>query len=434
MFSHLIILNVHVTLHHAGTSATLTALRQTYWIPAARHYIKSILRHCVICNRVLGKPYSSPDPPPLPYLWTQDVHPFTFTGVDFTGALYVRHGEQEVKVYLCLFTCATTRAVHLEIVQDLTAETFLLAFRKFAGRRSLPKIMISDNGSTYMSAAEELRKLMELTEVKEELGRRGLSWQFIPKRAPWYGGFWERFVGLTKTAIKKVLGRRHVSLPTLETIVVEIEAILNDRPLTYVSSELMDPDPLTPSHLLHGRRITCLPHQSVEIDELTDPTFGDASRIRKRANVRAAILRDFQTRWRHEYLTSLRDYHRTSGNNIQSVKKGDVVIVHDDTPRMTWKLAVIKDLIVGRDGLTRAAMIRTANGTTSRSISRLYPLELTSEQDVKEVNENSGTPNSDPMSEGRPPSRAAARRAADKVKEWARILVAPPEDVAKAEL
>ena len=183
-FSHLIILDVHVTLHHAGTSATLTALRQTYWIPAARYYIKSILHHCVICNRVQGKAYSVPDPPPLPYLRTQDVHPFTYTGVDFTGALYVRHGEQEVKVYLCLFTCATTHAIHLEMVQDLTAKTFLLAFRKFAGRRSLPKIMISDNGSTYMSAAEELHKLMELTEVKEELGRRGVSWQFIPKRAP----------------------------------------------------------------------------------------------------------------------------------------------------------------------------------------------------------------------------------------------------------
>ena len=87
--------------------------------------------------------------------------------------------------------------------------------------------MISDNGSTYMSAAEELHKLMKLTEVKEELGRRGLSWQFISKRAAWYGGFWERLVGLTKTAIKKVLGRRHISLPTLETTIVEIEAILN---------------------------------------------------------------------------------------------------------------------------------------------------------------------------------------------------------------
>ena len=90
----------------------------------------------------------------------------------------------------------------------------------------------------------------------------------------------------------------------------------------------------------------------MDIDELTDPTFGDASRIRKRANVQAAILSDFQTRWCHECLTSLRDHHRNSGNNVQSVKKGDVVIVHDDTPRMTWKLAVIEDLIVRRDGFT----------------------------------------------------------------------------------
>ena len=90
----------------------------------------------------------------------------------------------------------------------------------------------------------------------------------------------------------------------------------------------------------------------METDELTDPTFGDAGRICKRDNVQAAILRDFQTRWHHEYLTSLRDHHRASGSNNQSVKKGDVVIVHDETSRMTWKLAVIEDLIIGRDGLT----------------------------------------------------------------------------------
>ena len=167
----------------------------------------------------------------------------------------------------------------------------------------------------------------------------------------------------------------------------------------------------------------------METDELSDPTFGDASQTHKRANVQAAILRDFQTRWRHEYLTSLREHHRTSGTNVQSVKNGDVVIVHDDTPRMMWKLAVIEELIVGRDGLTRAAMIKTANGTTSRPIAKLYPLELASGQGnhTVEVNENSGTLDSDsgPTSEGRRPSRAAARRATDKVKEWARILVAP---------
>lgn len=137
--------------------------------------MKSILHNCVTCHKIIGRPYAAPDPPPLPQLRTQDVHPFTFTGVDFTGALYVQQGKEEVKVYLCLFTCATTRAVHLEIVQDLTADTFLMAFRKFVGRRLLPKIMISDNGSTYLSAAEELHSLMESPTVKEELGRRSVS-------------------------------------------------------------------------------------------------------------------------------------------------------------------------------------------------------------------------------------------------------------------
>ena len=135
-----------------------------------------------MCLRVTGKPYTAPDPPPLPHLRTQDVHPFTFTGVDFTGALYVQRGGQEVKVYLCLFTCATTRAVHLEIVQDLTAETFLLAFRKFAGWRSLPRVMISDNRSTYLSAAEELRSLMDSPEVREDLSKRGVTWNSSPRR------------------------------------------------------------------------------------------------------------------------------------------------------------------------------------------------------------------------------------------------------------
>ena len=438
LLSRLIILDIHVRICHSGTTATVTALRQSYWIPAARQYIKSILCHCVTCRKVTGRPYLAPDPPPLPRLRTQDVHPFTFTGVDFTGALYVRQGTEEVKVYLCLFTCATTRAVHLEIVQDLTAEMFLLAFRKFAGRRSLPTIMISDNGSTYLSAANQLRSLMELSEVKEELGKRGVSWRFIPKKAPWHGGFWEGLIGLTKTAIKKVLGRRYVSLSTLETIIVEIEAMLNDRPLTFVSSEYGDPEPLTPAHLLHGRRITCLPHQAVELNELTDPSYGEAAQVRKRAKLQAAVLNDFQKRWCHEYLTSLRDYHKASGNNQQSVKKGDVVVVHNDIPRTTWKMAVIEDLIMGGDGLVRAATIRTSTGTTNRPITKLYPLELNTADEVSLGVKKGPTVELDDSvdSEGETirPQRASARKATDQVKEWVRILSAPPEDVAMDEL
>ena len=98
-----------------------------------------------------------------------------------------------------------------------------------------------------MAAAEDLQRLFESETLQRELGHHNVTWRFIPKRAPWYGGFWERMVGLTKQAIKKTLGRAFVTLQQLETIVTEIEAMLNDRPLTYVSPDLSDPEPLTPS-------------------------------------------------------------------------------------------------------------------------------------------------------------------------------------------
>ena len=276
-FTSMVIYSAHVKLFHSGTNSTLTAIRQTFWIPKARQRIKSLLRTCTTCKRRSGKPYPVPDPPPLPKMRMRDVVPFTVTGVDFTGALYVQMNGAESKVYICLFTCATTRAIHLEIVTDLSTETFLLALRRFASRKSLPQIIVSDNGSTYLSAAEELKELLSSRNLIESLNRQGVIWKFIPKRAPWYGGWWERLIGLTKTALKKTLGRAHMSLIVLETLVVEIEAVLNDRPLTYTPSELEEMDPLTPAHLLYGRRITSLPHESVDEDELDDPNFGHKS-------------------------------------------------------------------------------------------------------------------------------------------------------------
>ncbi|XP_065905584.1 uncharacterized protein [Dysidea avara] len=188
----------HKKLHHAGVSTTVTALRQVFWIPTIRQRVKKQLRQCVTCNRLMGKPYQAPDPPPLPRMRVEASQPFKVTGVDFTGALYVRDTTGERKVYICLFTCACTRAVHLEIVHDLTVDSFLLAFRRFSSRKSLPTQMLSDNASTYLAAAEEIKQLFESDDLKEALGRQHVTWSFIPKRAPWYGGFWERLIGLTK--------------------------------------------------------------------------------------------------------------------------------------------------------------------------------------------------------------------------------------------
>ena len=296
--------------------------------------MKKILSKCVTCRKICRAPYSAPDPPPLPKARFQETRPFEITGVDFTGALHVKESGTENKAYRCLFTCATTRAKHLEIVTDMSVPTFILAFRRFAARKSLPKLMMSDNATTYLAAAEELKKLFESPELKEILHRQNVGWQFIPKRAAWFGGFWERLIGLTKASLKKVLGRASVNLVTLQTLVVEIEAILNDRPLTYVSSDVRDEEPLTPSHLLYGRRITSLPNESLDEDELVDPSFNETE-IQRNAKRLTLLLQHFRRRWRQEYLTSLREFHKNTGTITETIKVGDVVQIHADDSRLT---------------------------------------------------------------------------------------------------
>jgi len=295
--TNLIVQDAHENQLHAGTNATATQIRQKYWIPAIRQCVRSVLRKCVICKRVQGKSYKSVESPPLPRYRIEESPPFSVTGVDLTGALYVRdRTECQTKVYICLFTCASTRAVHLEIVQDLSQDSFMQAFRRFASRRSLPKIVMSDNATNFLGASHQLRRLFESAAVKELLSRKGTEWHFIPKRAPWYGGWWERLIGLTKSALKKVLGRSLVNMETLRTVVTEIEAMLNDRPLTQLSSCSSDLELLTPS-LVYGRRITSLPYNDITID--TDSQIGreDVSLYRKRVKQQNEALNQFWKRW-----------------------------------------------------------------------------------------------------------------------------------------
>ena len=259
-FTNMIVMDAHENQLHGGVNSTVTQLRQTYWIPRIRQCVRNILNKCVTCKRVIGQSYPKPDPPQLQKDRLLEDIPFQVTGVDFAGPLYVKNSENTTsKVYICLFTCASSRAVHLEIVSNLTEECFILAFRRFVSRRSLPKTMLSDNATTFIAASKEITELTNSSSLQDKLNLYGTTWKFIPKRAPWHGGFWERMVGLTKTCLRKVLGRACIHRELLNTVITEIEAFLNDRPITYVSSDISDSEPLTPSHLLCGRRITCLP-------------------------------------------------------------------------------------------------------------------------------------------------------------------------------
>ena len=173
LFAELVICNTHIRQLHAGVNSTLTALCLWYWIPSGRHHIKKAISRCITCKKISGLSYDLPDPPPLPKSRLQQAEPFTVTGVDFTGALHICEAEVQRKVYVCLFMFAATRAVHLQVITDLSVQIFLLAYQRFAAQKSVPQQMIFDNASTYLSATEELTQLFQSQSLKESLSKQG---------------------------------------------------------------------------------------------------------------------------------------------------------------------------------------------------------------------------------------------------------------------
>ena len=177
------------------------------------------------------------------------------TGVDCAVPLYLKSGE---KVWFSLFTCSAVRAVHLELVPDLTAKAFICCLKRFSGRRGIPQRLVSDNSKTFKSANRILSTLKGAPEVQQYLRDSHIEWSFIVEKAPWWGGFYKRLIQSVKRCLRKVIGKAKLSYDELMTTLVEVEATLNSRPISYLSSKDFE-EPLTPSHLLIGLRIITLP-------------------------------------------------------------------------------------------------------------------------------------------------------------------------------
>ena len=256
----LIVKQAHERVLHDGVKETLTETRSKYWIPRGRSVIRKIVDQCVTCRKFEGLPFKAPQPPPFPECRVKEAPAFTFTGVDFAGPLMISTSPSapSTKVWIALFTCYVTRAVHLDAVPDQSTLSFIRCLKRFVARRGLPKHFISDNGKTFKAAAKYLAAMSNDRAVEEHLVGVGVTWQFNVERAPWWGGAFERLVRSTKRCLKKMIGRAHFSLDELTTALAEIEAILNSRPLAYTSVEDVE-EPITPSHLIIGRRLLSLP-------------------------------------------------------------------------------------------------------------------------------------------------------------------------------
>ena len=348
-FATLVVVKCHDRVMHNGVSETLNELRSKYWIVRGRSFVKKILHKCLLCKRMEGQHYRTKPSPPLPQYRVRQAHPFSSCGLDYAGPLYTRDTN---KVWICLFTCCATRAIHLELVQDMTAKAFLLCFKRFTARRGVPSRVVHDNSQTFKSGNRLIVEILDCSEVIEYFSGMHVQWEYNLEKAPWWGGMFERMIQSMKRCLKKAIGRARLSHDELFTAVTQVEAMLNSRPLTYLSSEELE-EAVTPSHLLVGYRLLCLPDIQGDV---SDPDFGEAqshASINQRLEHLKMVLEHFWKRWRREYLQDLRDRHRYS-NHLQGsgeIKVGDVVVVHSDKyPRTFWKIGVIEQLLSGGDG------------------------------------------------------------------------------------
>ena len=337
-----------------------------------RNVSKSVVKNCLDCKRFDATACNQPVSP-LPDLRVTAQPPFAVTGIDFAGPLYCRDNPKK-KYYILLFTCAVTRALHLELTESMSLTDFMLTLRKFTSRRGIPSVIYSDNAKTFQAASNE---------VLNHYQTMAPEWKFIVPRSSWWGGFYEIMVKLTKRSLKRSLGKKCVSKVELETILSEVEACVNSRPLLYVPTHSDDYQVLSPCHFLLGRNTAGI--KSVDTNELNRVTTLDL--INKNISM-SRMFSHFWKIWHKQYITSLPVHIKRFKKKCSLHKNSIVIVKEDNIPRLQWPLGRVLEVYKGRDGLIRSAKIKTAKGIIVRAIQRLYDLELTDCSDCDEANTN----------------------------------------------
>ncbi len=341
----LIIESVHKTSMHSGISQTLSSIRQEYWIPQGRTRIRSVLKDCHICRRVMGGPYKLPAMAPWPKEKMSKGPPFSYTGVDYFGPLYIKDELEATskKAWVCLFTCIATHAIHLELIHDMTAEQFLMCFRRFISRHGKPEQLISDNATQFILAKSTLDKVwndvIHDPETQTYVANQGILWKFIVQFAPWTGGFYERMVGIVKSALRKTMGKLSLTSCQLSTLLMEVQAVVNSRPLVYVADDVNSDIILTPAHFLglnpHIGVPEILPNEDDSDPDFNDQTISSAQSLLLSWKKGQQHLTRFWKTWKDTYLLSLRErtQHHVAQGRIRSLNgpnPGDFVLIKDN--------------------------------------------------------------------------------------------------------
>ncbi|XP_073943810.1 uncharacterized protein isoform X2 [Choristoneura fumiferana] len=362
----------HIKLLHEGPQGLLANIRQQYYPLGGRNLAKLTVRKCIPCIRQKGKTVQ-PIMGQLPESRTKLEFPFLHCSVDYAGPVLIAdkkgRGSKLLKSYLCIFVCFAVKAVHLELVTDLTKEAYIAALQRFISRRGKPLTITSDHGTNFVGACNELTSVINKSNLASDLADEGIKFLFTPAYSPHFNGLAESAVRSTKFHLKRILNLTHLTYEEMSTCLTQIEAILNSRPLTPLSTDPTDMSALTPAHFLIGRSLT-----SVPCPQIADDVNINLLQRHKRIDV---IKQHFWRRFANDYVFTLQQKSKWLTSSSPSLKVDSLVLVKDKVnPPLMWCLGRVTRLYPGPDGINRVADVKTRRGTLRRGWNNLCPLPM----------------------------------------------------------
>ncbi|XP_045463807.1 uncharacterized protein LOC123673366 [Harmonia axyridis] len=370
-FTTLLARHEHIRLLHAGPQLLLASLRERYWPISGRNLVRKVVHECTRCFRFQAKPeqYLMGN---LPKERVSPSRPFSISGIDYAGPFSIRDRKTKnyktTKAYIALFVCLSVKAIHLEVVSDLTSECFLAALRRFFARRGKSATLFSDNGTTFVGANNEIKNFFKHNSeiIANNLTSDGICWNFIPAKAPHFGGIWEAGVKSVKHHLYRVMGDSKLTYEEFSTVLCQIESCLNSRPLYPLSNDPNDTLPLTPAHFLIGGSLNTIPDHN-----LLDTKMNRLSRFQRCQQ----ILQHFWTKWKNEYISSLQQRTKWKERCNDLLKIGVLVLCKEDgLPPLKWRIGRVIEIHPGKDNIIRAVTIKTATGIFKRPAVKLCVL------------------------------------------------------------
>lgn len=362
--SRALILEAHRATNHGGNQLMIQYIRVNYWIPKLRAEIKNFTLRCTQCTRY-GKRPTIQMMADLPADRIVRHWAFQNSGVDYAGPFLIKETYKRNapvrKCWVVIIVCMCTRAVHLDVVADLSSAAFINCYERFVASRGHCSRMYSDNGTSFVGAYKGIKEAFDVFKVPENieiLNRKGTKWIFMSPASPHQGGIYEAAVKSAKYHLTRVIGHQKYVYDDYLTLLKKIEAILNSRPLYAPSDDPFDAPVITPAHLVLGRQLVCPP-------PISTPPQSNFTTQRVR-NEQQKMIESFWKSWSAEYLVPTLITRKKWQKAQKNVEIGQVVLVKDDNlPPSCWQIGKIIELLPSKDNLVRSVVIETASKKNS---------------------------------------------------------------------